>query len=63
MTGCLGRYRNAWKGDDSTIGEVEIAIHEWLHMQEHSLETNGIFKLMRRQDKCTSVFGYCSKKL
>jgi len=46
VTGRLDRCRNAWEGDDSTTGEVEIAIPEWLHMQEHSLQTNGIFKLM-----------------
>jgi len=36
MTGHLGRCRKAWEGDDSTTEEVEIALHEWLHMQEHS---------------------------
>jgi hypothetical protein len=37
--------------------EVEMAVREWLWMQEHDLYRNGIFKLVPRWDKCINVLG------
>jgi hypothetical protein len=35
--------------------EVEMAVREWLRMQEPDFYPDGIFKLVPRWDKCISV--------
>jgi hypothetical protein len=37
--------------------EVEMAVSEWLRMQEPNFFGDGIFKLMPRWDKCITVLG------
>jgi hypothetical protein len=42
--------------------EVEMAVNEWLCMQEPDFYRDGIFKLVPKWDKCISVLGYCVEK-
>jgi hypothetical protein len=42
--------------------EVEVAVNEWLLMQEPGLYRNVIFKLMSWQDECISVPGSCVQR-
>jgi hypothetical protein len=41
--------------------EVQVAVNEWLEMQEHNLYSDGIFKLVPGWDKCNNVLGIVLK--
>jgi hypothetical protein len=41
--------------------EVEMAVREWLRMQEHYFFRVGTFKLVPRSDKCISLLGIMLK--
>jgi hypothetical protein len=44
-------------------GEVEMAVGEWLRVQEPDCYRDGIFKLVPKWDKCINVLGEYVKKL
>jgi hypothetical protein len=37
--------------------EVQMAVREWLRVQEPDFYSDGVFKLVPRWDKCISVLG------
>jgi len=53
--------QNLW-GHIPQCEEVEMAVHEWLWMQEPDFDHNGIFKLMVQQDKCINILRDCVGK-
>jgi len=53
--------QNLW-GHIPQCEEVEMAIHEWLWMQEPDFDNNGIFKLMVQQDKRINILRDCVRK-
>jgi hypothetical protein len=42
--------------------EVEMAVRDWLGMQQPDFYRDGIFKLVPRCDKCISVLGDYAEK-
>jgi hypothetical protein len=42
--------------------EVEMAVGEWLRMQEPDFYRDGIFKLVPKWDKCINVLGDYAEK-
>jgi hypothetical protein len=61
----VGVTCNKWHKSQQHLGgrrfhnneEVEMAVGEWLRMQEPDFYRDGIFKLVPRWDKCISVLG------
>jgi hypothetical protein len=39
------------------IGEVKMAVNEWLRIQGPDICHEGVFKLVPRWERCISVFG------
>jgi hypothetical protein len=59
----VGVTCNKWRKSQQQLGgrrfhnneEVEMAVGEWLRMQEPDFYRDGIFKLVPRWDKCINV--------